>query len=186
MFKIHCQFEFPLNSKQNFADEWLRINRSRPVLILQKASRVQWQEEAKMWRAMGKISINNTMKAITKFKKSLRFLQRILFNWMSLYNVIVNCKGGDLGSDRSGGSQWKDGEDFRGLSRERGHYESCHELWKGYKNTYLTEFNWHCSRGKDVRMVLKLGPRNRWWDIWHEWRGGGWQWWWSMSRTNHV
>ena len=24
-------FEFPLNSKQNLADEWLRINRARPV-----------------------------------------------------------------------------------------------------------------------------------------------------------
>ena len=26
------QFEFPLNLKQNLADEWLRINRSRPVI----------------------------------------------------------------------------------------------------------------------------------------------------------
>ena len=31
MFKMHCYFKFPLNSKQKLADEWLRINRSRPV-----------------------------------------------------------------------------------------------------------------------------------------------------------
>ena len=32
MFKRHGQFEFPLNSKENLAHEWLRINRSRPVI----------------------------------------------------------------------------------------------------------------------------------------------------------
>ena len=31
MFKMHW-FEFPLNSKQNLADEWLWINRSQPVI----------------------------------------------------------------------------------------------------------------------------------------------------------
>ena len=34
MSKIHCLFEFPLNSKQNLADERLQINRSRPVVVL--------------------------------------------------------------------------------------------------------------------------------------------------------
>ena len=31
---MHCEFVFPLISKEILADEWLRINRARPVLKL--------------------------------------------------------------------------------------------------------------------------------------------------------
>ena len=38
MFKMHCLFEFPLNSKQNLAGEWLRIIRSRPVALREEGN----------------------------------------------------------------------------------------------------------------------------------------------------